>query len=65
VRTKRYKLIHFYHDIDEWELYDLKKDPDELKNVCNDPKYARVVGEMKAELKRLREKYKDTTGAPM
>ncbi len=24
VRTKRYKLIHVYDDIDEWELYDLK-----------------------------------------
>ncbi|MCK7537964.1 MAG: DUF4976 domain-containing protein [Marinilabiliales bacterium] len=27
VRTKRYKLIHFYNDIDAWELYDLEKDP--------------------------------------
>ena len=27
IRTERYKLIHFYNDIDEWELYDLKTDP--------------------------------------
>ncbi|MBN2137353.1 MAG: sulfatase [Sedimentisphaerales bacterium] len=62
VRTKRYKLIHFYNDIDEWELYDLKKDPDELKNVYANKSYAGVVTELTAELKRLREKYKDNTG---
>jgi arylsulfatase A-like enzyme len=64
VRTERYKLIHFYNDIDEWELYDLKSDPDEMRNVYNDPAYADTVKELTAELKRLREKYKDTTGAP-
>ncbi len=65
VRTQRYKLIHFYHDIDEWELYDLKKDPREMKNVLSDPSYADIVTELKAELKRLRTKYKDTTGTPV
>ena len=65
VRTQRYKLIHFYHDIDEWELYDLKKDPDELRSVYADPKYAGVVKELKAELQRLREAYKDDTGKPV
>jgi arylsulfatase A-like enzyme len=65
VRTQRYKLIHFYNDIDEWELYDLKKDPREMKNVLNDPAYANIVTELKAELKQLRKKYKDTTGTPV
>jgi arylsulfatase A-like enzyme len=65
IRTKRYKLIHFYNDIDEWELYDLKKDPKEMKNVINDPVYADIVKELKAELIQLREKYKDTTGSPV
>ncbi len=60
VRTDRYKLIHFYYDIDAWELYDLKKDPHELNNVYDDPAYAAVVKELTAELKRLREKYGDT-----
>ncbi|MEJ2704468.1 MAG: DUF4976 domain-containing protein, partial [Sedimentisphaerales bacterium] len=46
VRTKRYKLIHFYYDIDEWELYDLQKDPKEMKNVLNDPAYANIVTEL-------------------
>jgi len=61
VRTKRYKLIHFYNDIDEWELYDLEKDPKEMKNVLGDPAYANVVTELKTELERLREQYKDTS----
>jgi len=65
VRTERYKLIHFYNDIDEWELYDLKSDPDEMRSVYNDPAYADVVKDLTAELKRLRTQYKDTTGAPM
>jgi arylsulfatase A-like enzyme len=65
VRTQRYKLIHFYNDIDEWELYDLKKDPREMRSVYNDPAYADIVTELKAELKRLRRKYKDTTGTPV
>jgi arylsulfatase A-like enzyme len=65
VRTERYKLIHFYNDIDEWELYDLKNDPDEMRSVYNDPAYADVVKELTAELKQLRAKYKDTTGAPI
>jgi len=65
VRTRRYKLIHFYNDIDEWELYDLKNDPEELHNIYNDPQQADVVKELKAELARLRTQYKDTTGAPM
>ena len=65
VRTQRYKLIHFYYDIDQWELYDLQKDPDELNNIYNDPAYADVVKKLKAELSRLREEFKDDTGAPV
>lgn len=65
VRTERYKLIHFYNDIDEWELYDLKKDPKEMKNVIDDPAYAETIKDLKLELKRLRKKYKDTTGSPV
>ncbi|MBL7187902.1 MAG: sulfatase [Phycisphaerae bacterium] len=65
VRTGRYKLIRFYQDIDEWELYDLAKDPREMKNVYGDASYADIVQELKAELKQLRRKYKDTTGSPV
>lgn len=58
VRTERYKLIHFY-TIDEWELFDLEKDPHELKSVYADPAYANVVTDMKQRLEELRAKYKD------
>ncbi|GAA4291148.1 sulfatase family protein [Aestuariibaculum suncheonense] len=60
IATKNYKLIHFYYDVDEWELYDRLIDPQELNNVYNDPKYTTVVKEMKEKLKELRKKYKDS-----
>lgn len=59
VRTDRYKLIHYYR-IGEWELFDLTQDPDELKSVYNDPKYAEVQARLSEELKRLRDQYKVT-----
>lgn len=60
VRTDRYKLIHFYNDIDVWELYDLEKDPAEMHNVINDPAYSEVLADMQAELKKLQTQYNDT-----
>ncbi len=58
VRTDRYKLIHYY-ERNEWELFDLEKDPDELCSVYADPAYAPQVNELKRELQRLREHYQD------
>ena len=58
--TKKYKLAHFYYDIDEWELYDRELDPLELNNVYGDQAYASVVDSLKAELSALRIKYKDS-----
>jgi hypothetical protein len=60
VRTNQYKLLHFYYDIDAWELYDLEKDPNEINNVYEDPSYADVITELKAEIKRLKELYGDS-----
>lgn len=60
VRTDRYKLIHFYNDIDAWELYDLEKAPAEMHNVINDPAYSEVLADMQAELKKLQIQYNDT-----
>ena len=60
VRTDRYKLIHFYNDIDAWELYDLEKDPAEMHNVINDSAYGEVLADMQAELKKLQILYNDT-----
>jgi arylsulfatase A-like enzyme len=59
VRNQRYKLIHFYVE-DDWELFDLQKDPNEMDNVFASPAYAEVVEEMKQELTRLQKQYGDT-----
>lgn len=58
--TTEYKLAHFYYDVDEWELYDRKKDPQEMNNVYADPDYADIVKELKIKLAELRVKYKDS-----
>lgn len=72
IRTKDYKLIYYYGEalgnkdaIDEprtpeWELFDLKKDPIEMKNVYHDPEYQDAVRMLKKELYRLKEKVDDT-----
>lgn len=56
VRTKDHKLIYFY-ELDEWELYDLKKDPHELKSVYGDPAYSEIQARMTEELRRLQKEY--------
>ena len=61
VRTDRYKLIYYY-TINEWELFDLKRDPYELQNVYDTPRYSDVQQDLKAELRSLRDQYDDTTG---
>jgi len=58
--SKTYKLVHFYHDVDEWELYDRLKDPSELHNIYDDPAYASIVTQLKLELKEMRIKYQDS-----
>ena len=60
IATKEFKLIHFYYDVNEWELYDLQKDPQEINNVINDSNYAETVIEMKEKLNTIRIKYKDS-----
>ncbi len=60
VTTDRYKLMHFYYDIDEWELYDLKTDPKEMTNQYNNPEYAEVREMMHKKLEETREYYGDS-----
>ncbi|MBP5514879.1 MAG: sulfatase [Bacteroidaceae bacterium] len=59
VRTSQYKLIHFYRDIDQWELYDLKADPTEMHNLYGDPKYRKVQKQMHRRLRQLQKQYDD------
>jgi arylsulfatase A-like enzyme len=60
VRTARYKLIHFYYDIDEWELYDLDADPSELRNVYADPTYRAARDDMHRLLDEVQARYGDS-----
>lgn len=58
IRTDRYKLIRFYADADNtWELYDLEKDPEEMKSVYNDAAYSDIRTELTAKLEELKKKY--------
>jgi arylsulfatase A-like enzyme len=52
VCTNRYKLIHYYlpGKIDEWELIDRERDPEELRSVYNDPAYADTVKKLKEQI---------------
>jgi len=59
IRTQRYKLIHYYYDIDEWELFDLQEDPNEMNNLYGKTLYEEITSDLKYKLKELREKYKD------
>jgi len=58
VRGSRYKLIYFY-TVNEWELYDLKTDPQEQKNLIKSPLHQKTLSQMKNELLRLRNQYDD------
>lgn len=55
IRTERYKLIHFYNDIDTWELYDLQADPQEMNNIYGED--VALCDSLKKELNLLREHY--------
>lgn len=58
--SEEYKLIHFYFDLDYWELYDRKKDPHELNNVYDDPAYADIRQDLHKRLEQMREQYGDS-----
>jgi arylsulfatase A-like enzyme len=58
IRTSKYKLMHFYYSMDEWELYDLEADPNEMNNIYEDAPEL-LVNELKAELDSIREFYQD------
>ena len=62
VRDDRYKLIHFYNDIDVWELYDLQEDPHEMNNLYGKPSYEAVMKRMRDELYKLQKQYDDPVG---
>lgn len=63
IRNERFKLIHFYHDIDQWELYDLQEDPGEVNNLYGKKEYGEVTKSLHDQLLVLQRQYNDTTVA--
>ena len=60
LRTPDYKLIRFYNDIQEWELYDMKADPHEMHNVYGDPAYREIQDRLTTQLRDVQTLYGDT-----
>jgi len=58
IRGEKYKLIYFY-TVNEWELYDLKNDPQEQKNLIHSLNHQKVVKRLKKELLKIRNYYDD------
>src|SRR3546814_4053007 len=54
VRTERWQLIHFWEMPDEWALYDLENDPDEMGNLVDDPKHAGMAARPQTRITQLR-----------
>ena len=52
IRTRRYVLVEYLHS-SSWELYDLRRDPYELRNAYGEPRYAPVVARLQARLRAL------------
>ena len=61
IRTERYKLMHFYRFGNEWELYDLKKDPDELTNLYGKKNMIKLTADLKKQLYALQKHYGDNS----
>ena len=66
VRTDRWKLIHFWEQPEEWELYDLQSDPDETHNLAGDRRHAPVLRQLRERLEQLRAELgdEDAPGPP-
>ncbi len=59
IRTDRYSLMHFYNDINTWELYDLKNDPSQMHNIYGKPGTEKLTRELKKQLWKLQVQYDD------
>lgn len=57
VRTDRYKLIEYYKEDGYWELFDLREDPNELRNIYKEPDSAFIVEDLTTQLRALQDQY--------
>jgi arylsulfatase A-like enzyme len=70
IRTEKFKLIDYYTE-NEWELFDLEKDPDEMESQFGEQgatpasEYADITHQLVEQLRQIRDQYRDTTGAPV
>lgn len=70
IRTEKFKLIDYYTE-NEWELFDLEKDPDEMESQFGEQgaapssDYADIAHQLVEQLSQIRDQYRDTTGAPV
>jgi arylsulfatase A-like enzyme len=53
VRTRTHKLIHYYTEPQEFEMYDLANDPGERNNLYGDPAHASIQNDLAAKLAQL------------
>ncbi len=60
VRTDRYKLIHYYEQPEEFELYDLEADPGEIHNLYGDARHASLTADLRQRIDRLRKETNDS-----
>ncbi len=63
VRTERYKLIHYFEPPEEFELYDLREDPGEKRNLYGEPQFSGLGRELLARIAELRRETGDTPQA--
>jgi arylsulfatase A-like enzyme len=59
ISTKSYKLIRFYERVNSWELYDLKKDKNEINNVYGKKGYEKITKTLMKQLNALIDQYED------
>jgi arylsulfatase A-like enzyme len=62
VRTKDWKLIHYIQKPETFEMFELARDPDEKRNLANNPAYRGQFEKLKARLDRLRTETDDDRG---
>ncbi len=59
IRTETHKLMKFYQFGEEWEMYDLVNDPDELTNIYGKAGTEKLEADLKAQSDGLRKGYAD------
>lgn len=57
-------MLWRYHNRPAEELYDVEADPEELRNLAADPKYASVLKELRTNLADWRKGHADTISGP-